>query len=457
VNRTDLLITTITTLALILTCLVRTLYIPTAPLDSVIIGYSDIFGLYYRMIIEAGTKMERVQNSSNIFEALANIPIPYRDYFMEYPPVPAWLIYIATLLSGITYVLPSRAPIAITVFFSLSAVAVSYLSIYLVMRRRPSRIVFIVPIVSIISILLISSAPITYFYTVAIATASLLAVAQVYLLELATKIGVNKYVALYAVLSPSLLYFAVYNFDVIMLTFMVLGLYHLLFRYNSKKKGLALLGTSIAVKLVSLSGVLAILVQRSQNIREFIKKGIYAGLIPAILFLINIIVSPDSLARMIYYHGGYICENCLWLPLTRSPTNYINNILFYLTFSVITFAGVALTRRIGDEISMLKLFTWIVTGTVIFNYVFPPQFVIEAIPLLTLVAPLQLIPLIAIADILNIAATIKCFEIITQCFEWGTPSQILFTARNVLLFSVFLALSIMLIKHQQLNISRSTS
>jgi len=238
---------------------------------------------------------------------------------------------------------------------------------------------------------------------------------------------------------------------------MVLGLNYLLFKHSSEKKGLALLGTSIAVKLISLSAVLAIIVQRSRSAREFIKKGIYAGLIPAILFIVNIIISSQGFAKILYYLGSFICENCIWLPLTGSPTNPVNNILFYFTFLAMSFVGVVLAKRISDEINTLRLFIWIVVGTVIFNYVFPPQFVIEVAPLLALVAPPQLVPLIAIADIVNVVATIKCFEIIMHCFEWGTSSQILFTTRNILLLSVFLAVLIMLIRQQQLNISRSTS
>jgi len=205
------LIIAVTTSVLLITCFVRTPFISTEinidQLSSVIIAYSDIFALYYRMITEAFTKMIKVQNATSIIEALLNTPVPYRDYFMEYPPIPACLIYIATLLSSTTYVLPVRAPIAVSVFFSLTLVAVSYVAVYLAMKRSLSRIIFILPLLSIVFIVLISSAPIAYFYTVAIVTASLLAVAQVQLIHIAEKIGVNRYVMLYTVLSPSLLFF----------------------------------------------------------------------------------------------------------------------------------------------------------------------------------------------------------------------------------------------------------
>jgi len=94
---------------------------------------------------------------------------------------------------------------------------------------------------------------------------------------------------------------------------------------------------------------------------------------------------------------------------------------------------------------------------VIFNYVFPPQFVIEIVPLLTLVAPLYLVPVIVIADVVNVVATIKCFDMISYCFEWGLIPQMMFTVRNVLLLLVFLALLVMIIKQQQLNTPRSAN
>jgi len=441
----DVLVIAVTSLILILTCLVRTPLIYFAPSllhmpDA--LAYSDILSLFSRIFMENSQISLSNQNISNIVDAILRAPVPFRDYFMEYPPISSGLVYVATVLSYTSYASGLRTLDSVSLSFSVFMTIASYISVYLTARRLISGPVTLTPLVSIFIITMMSQIPHVFFYTIAITVVSFLAVAQAHMIEIAKRLELSTYRTLYVALSPSMLIFAVYNFDIIMLALTLIGVEYFLFRENREKTGLILLGASVATKIVTAPAILVSVVARSRSIREFFEKELYVALIPSLAFLAVIAVSLNGFMSMLKYHSTFGCEDCIWLPLVGDlySESSLHRIMYTVTLVVTVIIGLIISKRMTSEHDLLKLFTWVLTGTVVFNYIFPPQFVIEILPLLALVVSEKLLLLLVVADVFNIVAGIKCIEVAPYGFTWGSPQQNLFFLRNILLLFIFLVL-----------------
>jgi len=433
----DLTVILITSISIIFFYYVR-IYIIHHNIPPILISasYSDIVAIFRRMMLEIPTISSQT--------GVASLPPPYSGFFFEYPPLIVGIYYLSSMLALSFKILPLEMHQAM--ILGLILVPASYIVTFGVRRKYlPKQALVTIPILIIVATIFTGTL-VSYFTIMSIFLSISLAVIQTSSIRIAEHYNIKQAYLLYAVLSPSLLYYTIYNFDVIMMMFFMLGIEYLLID-KKEKLGFILLGASVATKLLTALSVLLILIHRSRNIRDFINKTLYTATIPLITF-IPIMVATPSVMKSINYVATFFCENCLWLPILSSEHDTLAKTLFIISFTISALILITLTIKLRKSDSELKILAVGMLPPIVLNYIFPPQYVLNLIPLLSLTAGIE-IALIIISDIINVVAGPICIQLNSTpigCFTNGSPAQKLFGIRNILLLVLFVVETIILIR-----------
>jgi uncharacterized membrane protein len=303
--------------------------------------YTDIIALYYRAVLPTSNG------------------IPYHSYFLEYPAIPAILIWVSGLAPSAFYYMVTMA--FLMFFFVIAAV---------------------------------------YF-----------------LYRICTDFGMDRgRIIPFFIMAPSFLVMSFYNWDIVAIGFTTAALYYFL-RGRANLSGF-LLGLGFAVKIYPLF-LLPVFVKevRSWNGRvEMFLSAILGGIIPNLPF---IIVDFRAVYQSYTSHIGPYVEGSLWLIIQyyRIPTalvtqDWLDNAvvwsLIILAILHVTFSRYPLVRKL-----------WLVLAAFLLVYfTYPPQFSLWLLPLFVLDPAFSIAPFLAF-DFLDSAIILSWFTVNNPWAPWG--------------------------------------
>lgn len=371
------------------------------PLLSVF-KYSDVVGiLTSRVLKPTQTTWELNGTIPAVYIEMKTIDpcsTPYKDYFFEYPVISASVFYTATCLGGLAAK-------------TLTSHGEAYLSYALL-----------------------------FFYVIISMILGVVFFVSVYafkrLLELT---GADAKLIYFFVLSPSVVVYTIYNFDIIAVALMLAGVYFFI-RGKPWLTGL-MFGLSIPVKVipVAVAYTVFLFLLKRRNLKELASYTV-GGIVGALPILLHIIAG-SSLSEIYRYVGSWYCENCLYVWVLPDLYSPIHRILFLVLGSA-TAVVLAVYVTKSSELSFYRAALASVCAVTVFNYINPPQFFLYILPLALLVAKQVKTPealLLITADWLNAA--------FIGVFMWETPfiaaypgsiAQSMFFVRNALLVLLLL-------------------
>lgn len=300
--------------------------------------YTDITALYYRAVLPTSNG------------------IPYHAYFLEYPAIPAILIWISGLAPSFFYYMVTMA--FLMFFFVIAAV---------------------------------------YF-----------------LYRICTEFGMDRgRIIPFFIMTPSFLVMSFFNWDIIAVCFVIAAIYYL-FRKNSRLSGFCL-GLGFAAKAYPLL-LLPPFMKEVGSWRdrfEMLLATVLGGAIPNLPFIIvdfsawvgahgttyRAVYIEDSIWMVVRYFG-LIKQDWLILAVAWS--------LIILTILHMTFSGHSL---------MMK--AWVISAVTILVYPsYPPQYDLWLLPMFVLNPIFALIPFVAF-DFLNTSIILSWFTVDNPFQPWG--------------------------------------
>ncbi len=358
------------------------------------IGYSDIvYGVFYERFTDT-----RYWYNVDVYGAILGgysvCPIPYVDYYLEYPPIvgTAWLASVCI------------ASVATQGFKGFERVVVM------------AQVHYIVQAVIILA-------------------------GWLYVLWGLLKLRVYGGDPLLLAIMPSALLYLVYNWDVIASAFTIWSLFYLI-----KRKYLyagLLLGMAFSTKVLPGAILFPLLVVVGGKSLLY---GFVAGSIP---YLVVSLLSPQGIADMVLQHAGWYCENCIYLPLTSSIFNPLNKMLaaVLIPLGLLVVAGAYRVPR--EPRDFIELYLAAMMFTLVFNYVFTPQMLLMLSPLALLALRGLKFKAYIVADTLNALIMVVFFndELVRKVLglepvfsPWSidSPVQWLAMARNTILLLILL-------------------
>ncbi|MEM4584195.1 MAG: hypothetical protein QW611_04390 [Ignisphaera sp.] len=301
--------------------------------------------------------------------------VPYLHYGFEYPPLVGVLWYISTCLAY-TLVLPKAYTIDV-VIDSLDRMVVIHYAVH----------------ATVLSICLIVSALVV--------------------VKLADELGVPRRRALLFLLLPSTTIYAVYNWDLLAVTLLLLSLYSYM-----KRRYLAsgiLLGLSASAKLLPTVVGFVLLMKlvgevfrgeaKLRVVAEYLAGCVVGG--APILAWISLV--PQGFKWTVNYISGWFCENCLYNMFLLNEYSHLHKWLFiYLSTPIILLVGYISfkEKRIGVEV----ITSAVLLSVTVFNYIFTPQMVLLLTPVLLLAVPKIFYPLVVVADVSNAMIILTLFN-----------------------------------------------
>jgi uncharacterized membrane protein len=303
--------------------------------------YTDIIALYYRAVLPTSNG------------------IPYHSYWLEYPAIPAILIWVSGL------------------------------------------------------------APSAFYYMVTMAFLMFpFVIASVYFLyRICTDFGMDRgRIIPFFIMAPSFLVFSYFNWDIIATCFVIAAVYYL-FRKNSRLSGLCL-GLGFAAKAYPLL-LLPAFLKEGQSWKgrlDMLLSTILGGVIPYLPFIIIDLRSlfGANTAYSNYYNTIYV-EDSIWLVV-----RYFNLIkqdwliaavawsLIILTILHMTFSGHSLVMK-----------AWVIAAVTMLVFpAYPPQFDLWLLPMFVLNPIFALIPFLAF-DFLNSTIILAWFTVDNPFQPWG--------------------------------------
>ncbi|MDM7275144.1 MAG: hypothetical protein P3X22_003340 [Thermoprotei archaeon] len=357
--------------------------------------YSDIVhGLFYTRFKAGSHWFEKGK-----FEALEGgrrlCPIPYVDYHFEYPPIIGLLWFASTCISFMITMPEAYSP-------------------------------------GDYGELLGKAASIHYNLQALFLAAALLLLA-------ASTYGILKFwglnysrLALLA-LSPSLIIYLTYNWDVLAASLFTLGFYSYI-RGRYRAAG-ALIGLSVSVKLLTALAGLALLLRLAgegdkRGVKEYLKYFTLASIIPYALLAI---LSPHGFRELLSHHSSWYCENCLYLLLTRDIWSAHNRVIAALSVGVA--AGMIIVASIARAGDVRRLALASIMAPIVLNYVFSPQMILMVTPIALVTLTPGWLPAYVLADALNAAIIIVFFGDSNPWTLEGVTQKIALL-RNIILLAI---------------------
>lgn len=354
--------------------------------------YSDIVhGLFYT-IFKPG-KLDRWYDAKTYVSFLNlqyKCPIPYVDYKFEYPPLIGVLWFTS---SCVGFLVSSNIEYSARVHFYINS------------------------IISLVSLI-----------TTSIALHKI--IEKIYPGDMR---GYLKYLLL---MSPTMVVYLVYNWDILATLFAVLGL---LFFINKKyfKAGVSL-GLSFSTKILTAGLayylLIRLLLMGERNERKLIKYlagSVLTGVIP---FMVLYIIAPRGFMDFLNHHASWYCENCLYLSLTRNIYSDLNRKLYFSigTCLMLLMATLLSPWKNIEPQQEAKYYLASMMTLVVFNYVFSPQMMLMIIPFIILAMDKPFIIIYLFADFFN-ALIILSFFTESNPWTFGSNTQYVAFARNLIL------------------------
>lgn len=300
--------------------------------------YTDIISIYYRSVLPT------------------NNGVPYRDYWLEYPAIPAILIWVSGHAPSVQYYMVTMA--FLMFFFVIAAV---------------------------------------YF-----------------LHRTCTTFGLDcGRIIPFFILAPSFLVMSFFNWDIIAVCFVIVAIYYAL-KKNPRVSGLCL-GLGFAAKAYPILLLPAFLkeVQSWQDRFEMILSAVLGGLIPNLPFII--IDLPSWLNANLSARQAVYIEDSVWLIIQHYQIITQTWLLWAVTWTLIILAILHVT--FSSHSFLLKL--WMIQAAMILIWpVYPPQFDIWLLPLFVLNPVFALIPFLTF-DFLNSTIILSWFTVDNPFQPWG--------------------------------------
>jgi len=397
--------------------------------------YSDIVDTYYRKVflnpkicsaaLGNGSPKDTVWVNTDIAKKLCLgepiVPIIYRDYVIELPPLYGFLWFISTSFSLVVsgynsmyspYTNPSLRSLSLTVY-------------YLIMSM--------------------------FIYISAI----LLAVS---LYDLVNYISINdrRTKLLYVLpLLPSFIVYGVYSVEIIAGSFMVLSIL-MLYRKRYYLSGL-FIGLSVAIHLFPLIVVIVVFYELLQCREDLMRayKYLLGFTTTFASYLIIMVINPLILTKLFIGSDGLMCENCIFLYLVGSPVNPLARSISIVSIVIATTLIMILHTRTRDLLS--GIYSKIVIGLLAIttlHYIFKPQYLILLSIVIILMLLLKEFLFYIIIDSLNSLIILLWFRdqelrnILSFLGIGGqynplspdSPIQIIAFTRNIMLFILLISL-----------------
>ncbi|MEM2021684.1 MAG: glycosyltransferase family 87 protein [Zestosphaera sp.] len=329
-----------------------------------IIDYSDLISIFNNRIMPH-LEAELVSNGTNYVlyiheKAVDPCGLPYVDYFFEYPTVSAGVFYASSCLGKtVASMLTSgETPNQVTTL-CFYAIISAFLGVFFMLS-------------------------VCFFARVA---------------ELSNVLG--KRVLLY-VLSPSMVVYLIYNFDIIAVALMLVALYCYM-RDKLFWSGL-FFGLSVSAKIipVAVAYVVFLMLLRTREWRKILKYAL-GGVVGVAPLMLHAVLNPGSLLPVYNYVSSWYCENCIYMwfePNIFSPLHKVIFLVIGSATAVATAAYVLKSRTVNIYVAMLTA----VYAVTVFNYINPPQYYLLILPLALLVIPSGSVfsyPLLLVSDVLN--------------------------------------------------------
>jgi len=361
-------------------------------------------------------------NPSKLLSLLSGEPVcpaPYIDYFFEYPPLIGGIWFVTTCAS-IRLVFGKGVP--------------------------PLEVSEAIDRAASINFLMQSSILATAFVALSAC-----------LYKLLRKLGRGwKRAVILSVLPSSVMYLA-YNWDIIVALLAILAISSFV-EERYLRSGL-LVGLAIAAKVLGYALAIAMLYELAQRVlREGVLdplKRFGAGLALGcgVPFLTLLAVAPQGLVAMVSHFFSWYCENCIYLPLIRSPSSPALHIAAFATTIVAMLAVLASPMREAECVARVSFLAMCVA--ILFNYIFAPQMWLELSPLALLVLSSRELKLFAVGDVLNAGIMLAFFKDVDikalllpyipglslkfDPWSLSSPVQWIAIARNVVLLFVWLS------------------
>ncbi len=401
----------ITLIALIIGYTSFYLHDPKTPvyMDNWGFKYNDIvYGVFYPRfgihLLRNRNELVNTWYNIDMYEKLVTrektYPIPYIDYKFEYPPIIGLLWYFST-----TYSIMVNLPMEYNIYLYNGVFDDIIYTHYMVNA------------VILLASLIIAANTILYF------TGKL-------------------WKSILFLLLPSTILYTTYNWDILCIMFLLVGLFFL----HRKKYILSgiFTGLSVSTKLLPLIALLYlsfILFKKYwRKNREifyiFTISSWTAALLP---YLIVFLLSPRGFNDFLQHHSSWYCENCIYMVIEPEIFSSIHKTLataFLTVFSIIVLY--IYHRRKPDTITFNDyldiVFIAILVSTVM-NYVFSPQMILLISPLALIVLDKRYkIILYILSDIAN--ALIMLFFFIDRDLrillnKYGLPLKIEFNPWNI--------------------------
>jgi len=366
------------------------IHIPSTPvlLENWGLKYSDIvYGVFYPRFLDADNSGSRYWYAPSLLNELAKgediCPAPYVDYLFEYPPVVGALWFGSTCLA--LTLTPRGSGIEYAEF--ISAVAEAH---------------FLVNATILVTSMILTA---LLIYRV---------------LEGSSGSKSLNRALLYLVL-PSVLLYTTYNWDSLcsLLAFSSLVVFS---KWKSRWRFLiagALLGLSIATKLLTASIALVLLVylvrlrlRHSNYDRSHMHflVGLLAG--GGIPYLALVVISPKAFLDFISYHSTWYCENCIYSIVIHDIFSPLHRFIAAgAILIVIVVVALAVLRKniVGVPERVYDIALCSIGGVVALNYVSTPQMLLLVTPLALITLKGTDLALYVLSDTLNAFIMVSFF------------------------------------------------
>ena len=413
------------------------IHMPTTSIPLEIIGmkYSDIvYGVFLDIFspenIDRPIKLGMRWYNSTLFTLFITgqskyCPLPYIDYFLEYPPVVALIMLFSTCTS-FNLVLPQEYD-----YTTYSNLIISIAQYHLVLNAL---------IILVFALLMV-----TYL------------VKLINLLNLHDRL--NRVIIM--LFLPSFMIYSVYNWDIIASSLFIMSLYYL-----CKKRLIVssiLIGLSILTKLLPALFVVTFTLSFIFGNNYVIKTGkdLFKYVFTSVLLILMVVLpihvaSPEVLSDFLMYHGGWYCENCLYQIFIRDLNDPLHRLLA-LIFTLLTIIVSSLKIKVNSHMDLLRLALISIIASTVLNYIFTPQMILLIAPLaLVVLSKRELIPYL-VADVANTLMMVLFFmdeelrrlvnmylgmNLNTTFNPWSidSPIQWLAMLRNILLLILLIKL-----------------
>ncbi len=413
------------------------IHMPTTSIPLEIIGmkYSDIvYGVFLDIFspenIDRPIKLNMRWYNSTLFTLFItgqskHCPLPYIDYFLEYPPVVALIMLFSTCTS-FNLVLPQEYD-----YITYSNLIMSIAQYHLALNA--------------LTILIFTLLMITYL------------IKLINLLSLHNRL--NRVIIM--LLLPSFIIYSVYNWDIIASSLFIMSLYYL-----CKKRLIVssiLIGLSILTKLLPALFVVTFTLSIIFGNNYIIKSGkdLFKYISTSVLLILTVVLpihiaSPEVLSDFLMYHGRWYCENCLYQILIRDLNDPLHRLLALIFTSLIIIVS-SLKIKVNSCMDLLRLALISTITSTVLNYIFTPQMILLIGPLALVLLNRRELILYVVADVANTLMMILFFmdeelrrlvnmylgmNLSTTFNPWSldSPIQWLAMARNILLLTLLIKL-----------------